>query len=134
MRQSSTEIMKKFERLKSARKSPSHIWKKYILEFINQLRKDEFTIEEIVKYLKSEYGQTYEDLNHEQFEGRIKSTLNQLTKDGSFRKSRNFDYELEKHGLYDIKLEKYKNHWSVNRTTVELHKQKQGLLQKLKSK
>ncbi len=91
MRQSSTEIMKKFERLKSARKSPSHIWKKYILEFINQLRKDEFTIEEIVKYLKSEYGQTYEDLNHEQFEGRIKSTLNQLTKDGSFRKSRNFD-------------------------------------------
>ena len=132
MKQLSPKSMEWLERLKSSRKNPSHIWKRYVLEFISQLRKDEFTFEEVVKYLKREYGQTYEDLSPEQFEGRIKSTLNQLTKDGSFRKSRDFDYELKKHGLHDLKLEKYKNYWNVKLTTLKQHEQEQELLQRLK--
>lgn len=115
------------------RKSPSHIWKKLVLEFINQLRKDEFTFEDVVKYLKRKYGRTYEDLSYEQFEGRLKSTLNQLTKDGSFRKSRDFDYEseLEKQGIYDIRLEKYKDFWFIKMTMLKERKENEASQNKI---
>lgn len=113
-----------------------HTWKKYILEFINQTNRDEFKTEEVINYIKKKYGQYYEDLSFEEFEQRVKSALTKLTEEGSFRISKDFDYEfeLEKHGLYDIKLEKYKNYWNVNFTTLEQHKEKQELLKKLANK
>ena len=129
----SKETIEELEYLRlNGRNSRSHIWKKYILEFISKFKTNDFTFEDILKYLKREYGKTYEDLSSEQFEGRVKSTLNQLTKDGSFRKSRDFNYELEKHGLHDIKLEKYKDSWNFKLTTLNQHKEKQELLQRLK--
>jgi len=66
--------------------------------------------------------------------GHLLSSLTQLTKEGSFRISRDFNYELEKHNLYDIKLEKYKDYWNVHFTTLEQHKEKQELLKKLTNK
>ena len=109
-----------------------HIWKKYVLEFINELKRDEFSTKEVIRYIKNKYGSEYEDLSHEEFANRTNSTLNQLAKEGSFKKSKDFYYELEKKGLHDIKLEKYKNYWSVKLTTLEQHKEKQELLQRLK--
>ena len=70
----------------------------------------------------------------EEFDSRVNHTLSQLTKEGSFRKSKDFDYELEKYGLYDIKLEKYKNFWSVKTITLQEQKEKQELLNKLLKK
>ena len=113
---------------------PYHIWKKYILEYINQLKDDDFRFKEVVEYIKEKYGNGYGDLSLEEFDSRVNHTLSQLTKEGSFRKSKDFDYELEKYGLYDIKLEKYKNFWSVKTITLQEQKEKQELLNKLLKK
>lgn len=111
-----------------------HTWKKYILEFINHINKDEFKTEEVIKYIKEKHGNDYIDLGFEEFEHRAKSALNQLTKKGSFRISKDFNYELEKKSLYDIKLNKFHNYWSFNIESMEQHKEKQELIKKLSTK
>ena len=111
-----------------------HIWKKYILDFIIENEYKDFTLSDLSRYILKRYNPQYDDLTHEEFTSRIKSTLNQLAKDGSFKKSKDYEWGLEKHGLYDIKLEKFNEFWSVNFIKLEDQKRKEGLLRKLSKK
>lgn len=76
----------------------------------------------------------YDDLTPEEFTSRIKSALNQLAKDGSFKKSKDYKWDLEKYGLYDIKLEKFNEFWSVDFIKLEDQKRKEELLRRLTKK
>ena len=115
-----------------------HIWKKYILDFIIENEYKDFTLSDISRYILKRYNSSYGNLTNEEFTNRIKSTLNQLAKDRSFKKSRDYkwDFEkyLEKHGLYDIKLEEFNDFWSVNFIKLEDQKRKEDLLRKLTKK
>jgi len=112
------------------------IWKKYILEFLNQFDKYEFTSKEVVDYVQKKYklGKYKREPERDEIEQKVIKTLNDLTKVGSFRKSKDFDYELEKKGLYDIRLNKFRNHWNFNIETIEEHNKTREFIKKFEQR